>query len=83
MPLRYEKIIEEALMSLSGGPWTAEDLTRAREVISDDLCARFRRDCTSTDVVEWIDSLDAEQLDDLLFQVNADWNAGRDPWALG
>ncbi len=84
IPLRsYEKIIERALKSISSGPWTATDLARARDVIDDDFCGRYGPDCTSSGVLDWLDSLDAGQQEELLFQANTDWSASQDPWALG
>ena len=84
MPLRqYEKVAEEALRSICSGPWTATDLVRVREVINDDFCRRYGPGCSSSGVLDWLESLDPGQKDDLLFQVNADWNASHDPWALG
>jgi hypothetical protein len=84
MPLpQYEKIAEEALRSLSSGPWTVTDLVRVREVINDDLCGRYGPDCKSSAVLDWLDSLDASQQEEFLFQANADWSASQDPWALG
>ncbi len=84
MPLRrYEKIVEEALRSLSSGPWTATDLVRVPEAINDDLCSRYGPDCESSAVLDWLASLDAGEQEDLLFRANADWSAKQDPWALG
>lgn len=83
MPLHYEKIIEETLRSVSKGPWTDEDLTRAREAITDDICRIHGPECTGAAVTDWFDSLDDAQREDLLFRVNADWNEGLEPWALG
>lgn len=83
MALRYEKIIQQALTSVSGGPWTAEDLAKARDVMDEDLCRLHGPDCTLSEVTGWLDSLTDEQREDLLFAVNANWSDSREPWALG
>jgi hypothetical protein len=83
-PLRpYEKIIERALRSISSGPWTATDLAKAREIMDDHFCGLYEPNCTSSAVMAWLDSLDADQQEELLFEANTDWSASQDPWALG
>ncbi|OFW57704.1 MAG: hypothetical protein A2133_08695 [Actinobacteria bacterium RBG_16_64_13] len=82
-PHQYEKVIEEALKYLPGGPWKDTDLVRVREVITDDMCGHYGPDCKSSEVLEWLDSLDADQREELLFEANADLSASQDPWALG
>jgi hypothetical protein len=79
---QQKKIIEEALKFVSEGPYTAEDLVKARAVITDEFCARHGQ-CESPAVLDWLDSLDTDQLEDVLFEVNADWSAGQERWALG
>ena len=84
MPLHgFEKIIEQALRSRSDGPWTADDLRRVGEIIDDHFCDRHQPDCKSSAVLEWLDSLDEIQQEELLFEVNTEWSASQDRWALG
>jgi hypothetical protein len=78
----YRKTIEEALKFVSAGPFSLDDLAKAREVMTDEFCQRQGR-CERTAVLGWLDSLDDDEREDLLFEVNADWSAGQDPWALG
>jgi hypothetical protein len=82
MVLRYDKIIQQALVSVSSGPWAAEDLERAREVMDEDLCRLHGPDCTLSEVTGWLDSLTEEQREEVLFEVNANWSDGQEPWAL-
>jgi hypothetical protein len=79
----YEKIAQEALKLVSGGPWTAGDLVRARDIIDSEFCQQHQSDCDGLAVIGWLDSLDDAQQEELLFEVNSDWSAGQDPWALG
>ncbi len=51
--------------------------------MDDDWCSSHAPDCESSEIVDWLDSLDEDQREELLFQVNTDWNADQDPWALG
>jgi hypothetical protein len=78
----YEKIVERGLQSISSGPWTTADLETVRQVMDEDWCEVHAPDCTSSDLLRWLDSLDEDQTEELLFHANTDWNAGQDPWAL-
>jgi hypothetical protein len=79
----YEKIAQEALKLVSDGPWEAGDLVRARDIIDSDFCRRHEPDCDGLAVIGWLDSLDEARQEELLFELNSDWSAGQDPWALG
>jgi hypothetical protein len=79
----YEKVVVRALRSVSDGPWTAADLESLRAVMIDDWCSAHAPDCKSSDVLEWLESLDEDQREELLFRANTYWNADRDRWALG
>ena len=70
----YEQIVEEALETLSDGPWTVPDLGRARDVINDEFCGGYGPDCTSSVVMDWLDTLSQRQQSDLVFRLNADWS---------
>jgi hypothetical protein len=78
----YRKIVVRALRSMSSGPWTVGDLETVREAMDDDWCNAQARDCTSSEILEWLDSLDEDQKEELLFQADTDWNADQDRWAL-
>jgi len=69
----YEQLLQEALETLSDGPWTVTDLGRARSVINDEFCGGYGPDCTSSVVMEWLESLSQQQQADLIFRLNADW----------
>lgn len=70
----YEQLMEEALETLSDGPWTVTDLGRARSVLNDEFCGGYGPDCTSSAVMDWLDSLSQQQQADLVFRLNADRN---------
>ena len=67
----YEKVVADALRSVSTGPWTATDLPRVQEVISDDFCRSYGPECKASAVLDWLRSMDGAQREDLLFQLNA------------
>jgi len=79
----HEKVIVRALGSISGGPWTTADLETLRKAMIDDWCSTHAPDCKSSDVLEWLESLDEDQREELLFRANTHWNTDRDRWALG
>jgi len=79
----YGRIVERVLRSMSSGPWTASDLERVREVVDDDWCSSHAPNCESSQIVDWLDSLDEDQREDLLFALNSDRDAKQDRWALG
>ena len=79
----HEQIVERALRSMSTGPWTTADLDEVQKAMDDDWCNAHAPDCTSSDILRWLESLNEDQREELLFQMNTTWNAGKDPWALG
>ena len=78
-----EKVVEEALMSISSGPWTAADLEKIPEIIDDDWCGRHGPECTLSGVLGWLGSLNDDAREELLFKANTEWNTRQDPWSLG
>lgn len=78
----YDKIVVRALRSVSSGPWTAGDLERVQRAMDDDWCSAHAPECTSSEILQWLDSLNEDQKEELLFRAGTDWSADQDHWAL-
>jgi len=82
-PREYETIVEQVLKTVSDGPWAITDLEEARKIIDDDWCATHAPDCRSGEISEWLDSLDEDQQEELLFRLGTELGQEQDRWALG
>ncbi|MCL5735135.1 MAG: hypothetical protein M1274_06010 [Actinobacteria bacterium] len=67
---QYEQIVKEALEMMSNGPWNATHLMRVKDVINDEMCGGYGAECRSSEVIDWLNALDPQEQEDLLFRLN-------------
>ena len=67
----YEFLVRKALEEEGGpAPWSAQDLTRLKAVLTQEFCSSVLPDCDKDAVLDWLSALSPEGLGDLLERLN-------------